>query len=129
MKTGGGNRPSGLGLSLSACVLRLEEAGQILHRIDEVTFASEHRKVDRVEVRLAVEAADEILLRVEIGTAFATTRTDEDELATAAFVGPVEAEQELGERERRCGAAGEAPQRRVWSSIGPPQGSWNSAAA
>ncbi len=54
-----------------------------MNGFDEVAATGRHREVDRVEVRLAMEAADEILLRVEIGTALAAAGTDEGELAAA----------------------------------------------
>ena len=54
---------------------------QVVDGLDEVATSGCHREVDWVEVGLAMEAADEILLRVEIGPALAATWTDEGELA------------------------------------------------
>jgi hypothetical protein len=70
-----------------------------MHGRHEVAVASQHREVDRIEVRLAVEAADQILLRIEVRAALAAARTDKDQLPSTPLMRPTKVPQQSRERD------------------------------
>jgi len=67
---------------------RLGNVEEVVDRVDKVGLASGHCEVDWIEVCLAVETAEQILLRVEVRSAFAAVGADEHQLSVASFVGP-----------------------------------------
>ena len=89
----------------SVGVMSTEQGQQVLDGFHEVTVPRRHREVDGVEVRLAVEAAHEVLLRIEIRLAFATAGADEHELAVTSLVRPLETLSGAAETARGCAVA------------------------
>ena len=70
----------------SVFVPGLDTCQEVVNGVQKVALAGGHGEVDGIEVGLAVETAQQILLRVEVRSAFAAVRADEDQLAVAAWV-------------------------------------------
>jgi len=79
---------------------------------DEAAVLNRHRKVDGVEIRLAVKAASEIRARIDGRLRLATQGTDENQLVVSSLVRPTQ----VGEEPSEVDFVPQTTQQRRWEA-------------